>query len=84
MTTTNAQRALRSPRAAKAAEGILKVTMSGAWITRAFMVNRFVEAGYCERLANDKADALIAINTDIVHPSRWEARGDLFGYGYGY
>lgn len=84
MTRTTARAEFRSPRAEKAAAGIITVMASGGWVTRAWIVNRFVEAGYCERLANRKADALIALNTDIRHPSRWEPRGDRFGYGYGY
>jgi len=66
---------LDSPRAKKAITGIFAVLASGAFIDRAFIVRRFSEAGYAERLAERYTDALIAANTDIQHHSRWTIWG---------
>ncbi|MGB0873645.1 MAG: hypothetical protein ACPGSE_00180 [Synechococcus sp.] len=64
-----------SPRARKAALGIMAVLDSGAFIDRAFIVRRFAEAGYAPHLAERHADSLIAANTDIQHHSRWSVWG---------
>ena len=63
------------PRAKLVISGIFAVLTSGAYIDRAFIVRRFIEGGYVERLAIRYADALIARNTDIQHHSRWSVWG---------
>jgi hypothetical protein len=66
---------LNSPRAKTVIAGIFAVLDSGAYIDRAFITRRFIEGGYCERLALRYTDALIAANTDIPHHSRWSIWG---------
>ena len=66
---------LNSSRAVTVISGIFAVLASGAYIDRAFIVRRFIEGGYCERLAERAATALIAANTDIQHHSRWSVWG---------
>jgi hypothetical protein len=66
---------LNSTRAKTVIAGIFDVLDSGVYIDRAFIVRRFVEGGYCERLAERGATALIAANTDIQHHSRWAIWG---------
>ena len=66
---------LNSTRAKTVISGIFAVLDSGAYIDRAFIVRRFIEGGYCERLAERGATALIAANTDIQHHSRWNIWG---------
>jgi hypothetical protein len=73
----------RTERANNAAAGIIAVMQTGKWVDRNSMLKRFREAGYDERMSERKVNALIALNTDIRHFSRWEKRGELFGYGYG-
>jgi hypothetical protein len=74
----------RSKRANKAASGILSAMETGCFFPRSFFVHRFQEAGYCERLAALKADAFIAINTDIEHWSRFVCRNHPEGVAYGF
>jgi|TARA_B100000035_G_scaffold58814_1_gene47104 hypothetical protein len=64
-----------SPRSATVIAGIFAVLDSGAFIDRAFIVNRFIEGGFAAHLAKRNADRLIAANTDIQHPSRWSIWG---------
>jgi hypothetical protein len=66
---------LNSTRAKTVIAGIFAVLDSGACVDRAFIVRRFIEGGYCERLAERGATALIAANTDIQHHSRWAIWG---------
>lgn len=66
---------LDNPRSKTVISGIFAVLASGAYIDRPFIVRRFMEGGYAEHLANRKADALIAANTDIQHHSRWSIWG---------
>lgn len=76
---------LNTPRAKAVISGIFAVLASGAYIDRAFIVSRFIEGGYCERLAGRGATALIAANTDIQHHSRWVVwgTGDRVTYSAG-
>ena len=74
MTTINPI-AFESPRAKLVVSGIFAVLASGGYIDRAFIVRRFIEGGYVERLAVRYADALISRNTDIQHHSRWSVWG---------
>jgi len=72
------------PRAKTVVTGIFAVLASGAYIDRAFIVRRFAEAGYADHLAARYADTMIAINTDIVHFSRWSiwGTGDRVTYSF--
>lgn len=70
----------RNARSNDAAAGIIAVMETGKWVTREFIVERFMQAGYCESMAERKADALIALNTDIRHWSRWEKQGNAYRY----
>lgn len=74
MTTINPI-AFDRPRAKLVVSGIFAVLASGGYIDRAFIVRRFIEGGYVERLAVRYADALISRNTDIQHHSRWSVWG---------
>ena len=71
-----------SARANTVITGIFAVLDSGAFIDRAFIVNRFIEGGFAAHLAERNADKLIAANTDIQHPSRWSiwGTGDCLTY----
>jgi hypothetical protein len=71
------------PRAKQAATGVIAAMQTGAWMTKPMIAKRFVDAGYCARIAANYADDMVAKNTDIQHFSRWEQRGEAFGYGYG-
>jgi hypothetical protein len=75
---------LNSARAVTVISGIFAVLASGAYIDRAFIVRRFIEGGYSERLAERGASALIAANTDIQHHSRWTVwgTGDRLTYSF--
>lgn len=75
---------LDTPRAKTAIAGIFAAMGSGAYFNRQEIVKRFADAGYCDRLAEKAADALIAANTDIRHWSRWEVwgTGDQLTYSY--
>ena len=75
---------LDTTRAKTVIRGIFAVLDSGAYIDRAFIVRRFIEGGYSERLAERGATALIAANTDIQHFSRWKiwGTGDRLTYSY--
>jgi len=75
---------LDRPRAKAVTTGIFAVLASGGYIDRAFIVRRFKEGGYCERLAERYADTLIACNTDIQHHSRWSiwGTGDRITYSF--
>ena len=64
-----------SARANTVIAGIFAVLDTGAFIDRAFIVNRFIEGGFAAHLAERNADKLIAANTDIQHPSRWSVWG---------
>jgi hypothetical protein len=66
---------LDSPRAKSAIVGIFTAMESGAYFNRVGIVGRFKDVGYCERLSEKAADALIAANTDIHHWSRWKVWG---------
>ena len=84
MDRTAAQLHFRTERAANAVRGIFAVMDTGRFLTRAFFVQRFREAGYVQRMAEAKADALIAVNTDIRHWSRFDVRGTGEGTAYGW
>ena len=66
---------LDRPRAKTAITGIFALLATGAYINRALIIARFVDAGYADALAERYADALIAANTDIQHFSRWSVWG---------
>ena len=66
---------LDKPRAKTVIQGIFAAMESGTWLTRAQLIQRFIDGGYAEHLAVHRADALIAANTDIDHHSRWVTSG---------
>ena len=66
---------LDTPRAKAVIGNIFAAMETGAYFNREQIVKRFVDGGYCQRLAEKGAEALIAANTDIAHFSRWVVRG---------
>lgn len=67
-----------SPRYHTCAAGILTVLQSGGFQRRSFFVQRFLDAGYVQHLAERHADRFIAQN--LARP--WQAGGfDVRGTG---
>lgn len=75
---------LSKPKAEKAVRGIFAVMDTGRFLSREFFVQRFREAGYVQRLAEQRADWLIALNTDIDHWSRFRVKGTQGKETYGW
>jgi hypothetical protein len=75
---------LNTSRAKQVIAGIFTAMEMGAYLDRAKIVRRFRDGGYCDRLAERAADALIAANTDIQHWSRWSVwgTGDSVTYSF--
>lgn len=75
---------LSKPKAEQAVRGIFAVMDTGRFLSRDFFVQRFLEAGYVQRLAEQRADWLIALNTDINHWSRFRVVGTQGKETYGW
>ena len=76
---TNIPEAFNTERGQRVIYGIFSVLMSGAAIDREFIVKRFMQGGYGEAYSIRLALALIELNTDTDHWTKWNVFGTIPG-----